>query len=202
MGCRNGHWRVLIDMEKTAHISNTAGRISLDDFLAELDSYTERVPLDRLTALLRRLDVSLDDVIDCARFNDERYQRNLLRSGSAYHALILCWRNGQRSPIHDHRGSSCGVRVLKGVMTETLFEVSANGLIFATSSSELKEHSVCGSQDSDIHQVSNLQPDGRDLITLHIYSPPLHVMGTYSLISGNVGEFADPVFEFCHGDGI
>ena len=189
-------------MEKTADISRTGSQISLAEFFDELDRYVERVPLDRLTSLLRRVDISMADVSGYARFNDERYQRNLMRSGEAYHALILCWRNGQRSPIHDHRGSSCGVRVLKGVLTETLFEHSANGLIYATSSSELKEGAICGSQDSDIHQVSNLQSDDRDLVTLHIYSPPLLVMGTYSLTSGSVGEFADPVFEFCFGGGI
>ena len=176
--------------------------LSLSAFLSALDTYAERVPLDELTAMLRRLDIGLEDVRPCVRFGDERYQRNLLRAGPAYHALILCWRNGQRSPIHDHRGSSCGVRVLQGTMTETVFQFSANGMIVPTTTSELVEGGVCGSQDSDMHQVSNLQPGDQDLVTLHVYSPPLHVMGTYSLTDGSVGEFADPIFEFCHGDGI
>ncbi|MBK8271190.1 MAG: hypothetical protein IPK83_23895 [Planctomycetes bacterium] len=67
---------------------------------------------------------------------------------------------------------------------------------------ELREGQVCGSQDADIHQISNLQPGSADLVTLHVYSPPLMVMGTYSLLDQSVGEFADPVFEFCHGAGI
>src|SRR5205807_7632445 len=44
---------------------------------------------------------------------------------------VLCWRNGQRSPIHDHRGSSCGVRVLRGTMTETQFAFAPNGHVKA-----------------------------------------------------------------------
>ena len=43
----------------------------------------------------------------------------------------LCWRNGQRSPIHNHRGSNCGVKVLRGVATETTFARAANGMIYA-----------------------------------------------------------------------
>ena len=44
---------------------------------------------------------------------------------------MLCWKNGQRSPIHDHTGSSCGVRVLRGTLTETLFELAPNGHVKA-----------------------------------------------------------------------
>lgn len=189
-------------IENSADIQNAAASLSLNDFFAKLDGYRERIPLDELNGLIHQLRISIDDVMPFARFDDERYQRNLMRAGPAYHALVLCWQNGQRSPIHDHRGSSCGVRVLKGEMTETIFEFSPNGLIYPTSTSVAKEGTVCGSEDADIHQVSNLQPGDRELITLHIYSPPLLVMGTYSLTDDMVGEFADPVYEFCDGDGI
>ena len=100
------------------------------------------------------------------------------------------------------RDSSCGVRVLKGTVTETLFDRTPAGHIYATSSRKLPTGYCCGSQDSDIHQLSNLAPDGGDLVTLHIYSPPLVVMGTYSLTSPHVGEFTDRVYDFCEGAGI
>lgn len=190
----------VIDNAADTHDATT--RLSLGDFFAKLDEHTGRIPLDTLNGLLRRLDVNLDDVRPHARFNDEHYQRNLMRAGRAYHALILCWRNGQRSPIHDHRGSSCGVRILEGEMTETVFELGPNGLIYPTTTSVLKEGSVCGSEDADIHQVSNLQSGERPLVTLHVYSPPLLVMGTYSLTDDMVAEFADPILEYCDGDGI
>ena len=41
-----------------------------------------------------------------------------------------------------------------------------------------------------------------DLVTLHVYSPPLLVMGQYSLTDPMVGEFADPIFDFALGGGI
>lgn len=176
--------------------------LKLSDFLARMDCHPQRVPLDELTSMLAELSITLNDVKDFVKFGGETYRRNLMHAGPGYHALILCWKNGQRSPIHDHRGSSCGVRILKGVATETYFNKSANGLIYAASSRELHEGQVCGSQDADIHQISNLQPGSAELVTLHVYSPPLMVMGTYSLLDQSVGEFADPVFEFCHGAGI
>jgi cysteine dioxygenase len=167
-----------------------------------LDRYTQRVPLGQLIEWLNELEIDLEDVRDSIRFGESTYQRNPLRLGTAYHALVLCWRNGQRSPIHDHRGSSCAVRVLDGVATETQFERSGNGLIFPTFSRELPLGSVCGSEDADIHQMSNLQPGEANLVTLHVYSPPLLVMGKYSLTEPWVTEFIDPVHEFAAGGGI
>src|SRR5262249_49576071 len=114
---------------------------------------------------------------------------------------ILCWKNGQRSPIHDHVGSSCGVRVLRGTMTETRFEFAPNGHVKAVSSRDFEPNSVCGSQDYDMHQVSNLQAGDADLVTLHVYSPPLVRMGTYSLMDLSRGEEL-MLLEFCDAAGI
>ena len=47
---------------------------------------------------------------------------------------------------------------------------------------------VCGSEDADIHQISNLQPDGQELITLHVYTPPLGRVGNYSLTDNTVTQ--------------
>jgi len=175
---------------------------TLPDFFAELDGFNEGVPLDVLTRRLSKLEISLDDVRKHVQFGVKTYKRNLIHEGPGYQALVLCWRSGQRSPIHDHRGSRCGVRVLSGVATETLFEQTEDGWIYATGSRNLGESQVCGSQDSDIHQVSNLRPRGEDLVTLHVYSPALLVMGTYSLTDATRGEFIDPVYTFADGAGI
>ncbi len=175
---------------------------TLGELFVWLDQFSQRAPLDELTAALADLEIDSSDLAECVRFGHSTYQRNLLQNGPAYHALVLCWRSGQRSPIHDHPGSSCAVRVIEGVATETVFERTAAGLIYPTHTHELTTHAVLGSQDADIHQMSNLQPPGRDLITLHVYSPPLVVMRKYSLTDTTVAEFVDPVREYAHGAGI
>lgn len=167
-----------------------------------LDQFQERIPLAVLSCELAQLDFTIDDIRGYARFGNDRYQRNLLHAGPAYQALVICWRAGQRSPIHDHKGSACAVRVLEGVATETVFDRTPDGLVYATCSRTLRTGESCASEDTDIHQVSNLQEQGRDLITLHIYSPPLLRMGTYSLTDSSVQEEDDPIFEFSLGSGI
>jgi cysteine dioxygenase len=175
---------------------------SVASLFNDLNQYNERIPLDALIRRVAQTDIALDDIMPYAQFDPKRYRRNLMHEGPAYQALILCWRGGQRSPIHDHTGSSCCVKVLQGVMTETIFERKRNGMIYATRSTEQRAGETIGSQDADIHQVSNLQEDGSPLITLHIYSPPLLTMNVYSLTDNTVTKFDDPVHDFCMGGGI
>lgn len=177
-------------------------QLTLEQFFAKLDACTAPIPLAALTDALKRLHVDYNAVDKFVQFSPERYRRNLMRAGPAYHALVLCWRNGQRSPIHDHRGSSCGVRVIRGEATETVFEMTGHGHVYAVRTRKLAEGCICATQDRDIHQISNLQPGNADLVTLHIYSPPLLVMSQYSLTDPAVREFKDEVHAFTEGAGI
>ena len=161
---------------------------TLAQLIASLDRLQERAPLEWLLAELAELDVDLNELATHVLYSQRAYRRNLVKAGPYYNLLVLCWKNGQRSPIHDHRGSSCAVRVLEGTMTETLFSFAANGHVKANFSRDVEPGQVVGSEDVDMHQVSNLQADDADLVTLHIYSPPLLVMGTYSLHDLQRGE--------------
>ena len=171
--------------------------------LGELDRYAGRIPLAELQSWVEKSSISLDQVQPFLRFADDHYVRNLIYAGPSFQALVLCWHSGQRSPIHDHRSSSCAVKILSGVATETSFALAPNGMVYATASRLLTSGDWCASQDADIHQMSNLQPLGHDLVTLHIYSPPLFRMNMYSLLDAKVQQFFDPVNEeFASGAGI
>lgn len=174
---------------------------SLDRLIDHLNSFTGQIPIDELLPALEQLEVDWPAIEPHLRFHHERYQRNLLAGSEHYHALLLCWKAGQRSPIHDHRASNCGFRVLCGTATESNFLKTEHGLVYPTGSRDLPQGSICASADADIHQVSNLHLTD-DLVTLHIYSPPLLVMGQYSLMSTQVTDFVDPVFEYSLGGGI
>lgn len=166
-----------------------------------LDSLDRRASLGRLGELLRASQATLDDVKDFVRFEPTNYQRNLVAIGPWYEILVICWRSGQRSPIHNHAQSTCGLKVLRGTCSETLFAHSPCGQVVALSTNEKHAGEVCASEDDDTHQVSNLQEPGHDLVTLHIYSPPLRAMKKFS-ITGGESEWRPPVFEFSHGAGI
>jgi len=172
----------------------------LVDFLENLAS---RAPMEELGRLLNNANVTAADLRPFVRFGDTTYRRNLICQSDWYELLCICWKSGQRSPIHDHANSTCGLRIIQGVATETLFSTSDCGQIKAVSSTDYTPGHVCTTQDSDIHQVSNLQVAGQDLMTLHIYSPPLKQMATYSLLSSGTEIYTPTNFMVCqYADGI
>lgn len=159
----------------------------LKELLDRFDRYEKRIPLEVLRDHLARLDLTRDDLSAFSVFDAECYCRNQIRTGPAYEALLVCWRPGQRSPIHDHVGSSCAFRILQGECTETVYEPlavvapgGAGARVQRVDRQVEGEGFVCATQDADIHEVSN---EGEsNLQTLHIYSPPMDRMGTYQAV--------------------
>lgn len=160
--------------------------MKLPEFFRRLDEYEERIPLDELTALMRELQVDCEDVRDAMVFHDDHYCRNVLHVGAPYSALVLCWKDGQASPVHDHVGSSCGVLVLRGEGTERSFERGEDGEMRESEVQHFRAGDVCASFDEKTHEIRNDQGNGEDLVTLHVYSPPLAGYHTYCLESGAV----------------
>ena len=188
------------------HMSETNKKClpaSLTDLVDFLESLRERAPIEKLGELLESCTATPEDLAPFVRFGDVSYRRNLICESDWYELLCICWKSGQRSPIHDHAHSTCGLKIIQGVATETLFEQTAAGQIKAVKSTDCGVGHVCSTQDADVHQVSNLQKPGEDLMTLHIYSPPLKSMQTYSLLGAATELYTPKNFMVCQfADGI
>jgi len=110
--------------------------------------------------------------------------------------LVLCWKPGQRTPIHDHNGSHGAVFVQQGILWETTFDYDVETGLNYKSHRELRAGGLTGSEVPDIHQLGNPDVSGRDLVTIHIYAPPLGVLKTYKLGSSTIDLYtpAEPDF--------
>jgi cysteine dioxygenase len=74
------------------------------------------------------------------------------------------------------------VKVLRGVMWETLFEMGGGGEgLRYGSAREWTPGRVTGADVPDIHQLGNPDVSGQDLVTLHLYSPPLASLNVYKV---------------------
>lgn len=139
-----------------------------------MDSLTGPADLESVELLLQNAEVRPDDMIEACQFHNTRYARNLLAKSEWYQLLVICWRTGQSSPIHDHIGSACGVRVVQGVATETTYRETMSGRVTPVQQREFGQDAVLMSNDTDIHLITNQHPE-QDLITLHLYTPPLNM---------------------------
>ncbi len=143
-----------------------------------LDSCREPVNLAELEALLKSAQITREDLRDYIQFNENTYRRNRIKLGEWYECLVLCWKPGQKSYIHDHHGSSCSFKVIEGTGLEVICAKTGRTaelpLVRPIDSRRIPTGTVCGSLAAHIHEVIN-PDDSSDLITLHIYSPPLNM---------------------------
>ncbi len=169
----------------------------LKPLLSYLDGLGDRADLPTLRRLLEGLDVTREDLGPACLFEKEGYQRNLIKETPWYELVCLCWASGQRTPIHDHEGSSCAFLVVEGDATEIRFDHTPSGLVVPVETTVRHSGFICASSEADIHQVANTQPEGCDLITLHIYSPQLRHFNVYTM---DTPTACDPNTVRCHAD--
>ena len=150
--------------------------------------------------ILERLVVSPEELTVHALFSERRYARNLVHKTDRFEIMIMGWNSGQRSSIHDHAGSLGGLKILRGELTESLFEKAPNGMIKSLSSVDYSAGEMRVEETHLIHQISNLQDENRQSISIHVYVPPLVRMNVYSLEDPSVRNVLPQYFSF--GSGI
>ncbi|QDS74091.1 hypothetical protein FKW77_009609 [Venturia effusa] len=109
------------------------------------------------------------------------YTRNLVDKGNGKsNLLILVWSPGKASPVHDHHGAHCLMKVLKGSLKETLYSWPDQSLAKQGISAPLtvmKEtiynaNEVAYISDTvGLHRISNPNPK-EFAVSLHLYTPP------------------------------
>ncbi len=177
-------------------MTSTNGTISLDRFMLVTHQHgTEQMPLDEFADLARRLDLDDAMISSHIRFRDENYARNLICRTPEFELLVLCWKPGQTSTIHDHAGSLNVTRVHAGVLTSRQFRRRGGGVGIdkvGAAAGELPggpvdlidEEVLAGSgaalvDRGEIHQLANASAE--QLVTVHLYAPPLSDIVVYSL---------------------
>ena len=155
------------------------GHHSLQSVVAALESANTAPDLDQIYDWLRGLEISREELQPYIGFKEGNYWRHRVCRNDFVEMLVLCWRPGQRTPIHDHNGSHGGVKIVEGLLWETIFTYDEHAGLQYKTARELRSGSVTGSDVPDIHQLGNPDVSEQDLITIHVYAPPLGVLHTY-----------------------
>lgn len=145
----------------------------------ELESLGRPLHPDEVLETLDRLSKMPGTLESYRKFDESTYRRNRIFRNEFVDVLLLCWRPSQRTPIHDHAGSTCGVLVLEGQGTEVTFDKTGVGLLIPSQVSTISPGDLSVCEDTDVHMVGNFSAEQGDLVTLHCYSPPLTKMRTY-----------------------
>jgi len=154
--------------------------MNLANAIEELKHKAKEMSLPDLRRFIAGLKPGKGEIERYIQFADNRYARNLVYKTLDFECLVLCWRPGQRSPIHDHGESICAVYTVSGTLSADNYRKTANGHIRTDYSEDFRPGSVLSIQTTEIHQVSNLQ-NSENLISLHFYLGPLENSFLYSV---------------------
>lgn len=76
----------------------------------------------RVAALLRSYASEEESWRPYVNYREDTYCRNLIWRCEEFELLLLCWEEGQESPIHDHAGQQCWMAVLEGELEEVHYQ--------------------------------------------------------------------------------
>jgi cysteine dioxygenase len=164
--------------------------LALEDFILELGREPVSVlTQERLMDLSRRLTISSELIESRTCFAPNAYTRNLVCRSAAFELLVLCWKPGHESTIHDHAGSLNAIRVHRGELTSRLFVPTAGspvgtGPVELVAEERVQADGWTGVDRSGVHQLANTS--GEDLVTVHVYAPPLLELTVFSTDSAHV----------------
>lgn len=124
------------------------------------------------------------------------YARNLVEANEYFELIVLCWQEGQKSPIHNHAGSSCWMACLEGTIEETYYHIvepdeqkTANGIcpnLRKGTSSQMHQGDVGYIHDEiALHVIRPVEGHG---VSLHLYSPPIKNCSIYIPALGKVAQ--------------
>jgi len=135
--------------------------------------------MEAVRGLMSRYDSSMNE---WKRFEfwDEKvnYTRNLIATDNkTFTLMLLCWNPGKFSPVHDHSGSECFMRIVDGVLQEHRYawpsdkQKNENAPLQMTCKTPMPAGCVAFINDSiGLHRVANESTAGA--VSLHCYMPP------------------------------
>jgi predicted metal-dependent enzyme (double-stranded beta helix superfamily) len=111
------------------------------------------------------------NIVGEAEKTHPHYFRKTIHRDDDVEVVLVCFDEMQSTSVHDHGGSMCVVRCLKGSVLEQTFEKDAEGNLVHLATVPLGAGGIKYIDPKFIHQVTNLAKDGSVLI--NFYSPPL-----------------------------
>lgn len=105
-------------------------------------------------------------------WSSESYTRNCIVENEKFELILICWETGQFTPIHDHAGEQCWVKVIQGELKETIYKVDKVGELNPVKSTVSKTGDASYMIDfMGYHRLENLH--NKRSMSLHLYAKPI-----------------------------
>jgi predicted metal-dependent enzyme (double-stranded beta helix superfamily) len=126
-------------------------------------------------SLCERITREAEKYLDRVRFHPMQYIRHPVLLWDDWEVMIIGWKSGQVTPIHDHRGVMGGMAVLSGALAEERF-ATPEGRPRLADDRVRPEGDLSDIGPTVLHR---LKPTSARAVSLHVYRPPLRTMGIW-----------------------
>mmetsp|Transcript_36673 Transcript_36673/g.113491 ORF Transcript_36673/g.113491 Transcript_36673/m.113491 type:complete len:679 (-) Transcript_36673:19-2055(-) len=133
----------------------------------------DEATIEDVQRLLGRAELNPTEWEGFAALAANRYTRNVVAVDDRFVALLLCWDADQASSVHDHAGSSCWVKLLRGQLEEQKYAPTyERGEWTAVGAVERVDEGAATYMDDDrgLHRISNPSAS-TPAVSLHVYAP-------------------------------
>jgi uncharacterized NAD(P)/FAD-binding protein YdhS/predicted metal-dependent enzyme (double-stranded beta helix superfamily) len=151
--------------------------------IGELDKCIDVLDLPTVRRLLGEAQLDNAQVAPYIERRTDTYARRCVVRRENYEVLVLTWPPSQQSFAHDHAGSLCGLKVVHGELIEELYRECPDGRVRRISAAMFGSGQITIDPGIVVHSLTNSSAD-EELITVHIYSPPLAVSRSYAVAEG------------------
>lgn len=147
---------------------STATLQSLDDLVTAL-SEGERTTYNRI---LHTINFPANTFKNYCSWSDKCYTRNCIVDNERFELILICWCEGHQTPIHDHGGEECWVKIIEGELQETIYKKNESGVLTVVRSSVSKPNEVTYMKDfMGFHRLKNIA--NKRSMSLHLYAKPI-----------------------------
>jgi cysteine dioxygenase len=123
-------------------------------------------------AILNKLELHNDYIKESSSWSFETYTRNCLYKDEDFELILLCWEQGQKTPVHCHGGEECWVKLISGELNEMLYEKDKIQFDKAVKTQKINVNGQSYMNDLiGMHSLENTFK-GRT-ISLHLYAKPI-----------------------------
>lgn len=111
-------------------------------------------------------------------WSDDKYARNVLARNDEFEVLLICWENGQSSPIHDFDAQEAWIHPVEGMLREECFKINPNDdRLEKVSSVLLGTDEFSYMKQVGIHRYSNA--NNARSVSLNVYRKPVNKWQVY-----------------------
>jgi predicted metal-dependent enzyme (double-stranded beta helix superfamily) len=161
------------------------GLLEMEGLINELKKLSKHdFPISEVYDLLENTSLPKEEIEDYIQFDEEKYTRHLIHKDSSFELLLMCWRPGQKAPIHGHEGEKCFMRVEEGSLQFTNYTLESIDPLSLNIVESIKGDTGFLDGPADLHTVENIYTN--NAITFHVYAKPYDECDIYDIETGNI----------------